>query len=88
MDTLLAGAELDDVPVSGVCGSRLFTFLYVMVVPSLETVLIRGVANLKRSTWGMTRMSVGKHVLQGMPDLGSMPPPYFVNPRPHSSYSA
>lgn len=40
MDTLLAGAELDDVPVFEVCGSRLVGFEYVTVVPSEETVLI------------------------------------------------
>ncbi len=87
MDTLLAGAELDDVPVSGDCGSRLFT-VAVVVVPSFETMLTRGVAILKRSVWGMMGIRVGKYVLQGIPDPGSMPPPRSVNSRPHSSCSA
>lgn len=46
MDTLLAGAELDDVPESEVCGSRLVGFVDVVVVPSEETVPTRGVETL------------------------------------------
>ena len=45
MDTLLAGAELDDVPVFAVCGSRL-RFVDVVVVPSEETMPRRAVATL------------------------------------------
>ena len=46
MDTPLAGAELDDVPVSEGCGSRLVGIVAVVVVPSEETVLTRCVATL------------------------------------------
>lgn len=87
MDTLLAGAELDDVPMSEVCGSRLVGFVLVVVVPSEEMILARGVPNLEGSMRWMVKMRAGKYVPRGMLDLGSMPPSHSVNPRPHS-YSA
>lgn len=52
MDALLAGAELDDVPGSEDCGSRLVGFVVVVVVPSEETVLIWGVATLRGQSGG------------------------------------
>lgn len=47
MDALLAGAALDDVPVSGPCGSRLVGVVIVVVLPSEEAVLTRGVVTLE-----------------------------------------
>lgn len=87
MDTLLAGAELDDVPVFEVCGSRLVGFLYVTVVPSEETVLILGVETLEGVNL-VVRITFGRYVLRGMPDLVSMPSSHSVDPRPRSSYPA
>ena len=82
IDTLLAGAELEDVPVLDVCGSRLVGFEYVVVVPSEVTVL--GVETSQGSVWRMVIIRGGKYVLEGMPDLVSMPSSHLVHPHPRS----
>ena len=90
MDTLLAGAELDDVPVFEVCGSRFVGFEYVTVVPAEETVLVLGVEISKRVSLvdAMVRIRAGKYVLREMLDLGSMPSSHSVHPRSRASCSA
>ena len=85
MDALLVGAELDDVPISEVCGSRLVGLVLVVVVPSEEMILTGGVPTWEGSIRWMVKMRAGKYVPQGMPGLGSMPPSHSVNPRPHSN---
>ena len=64
MDALLAGAELDDVPGSEDCGSRLVGLVAVVVVPSEETVLIWGVATLRGQSGGWWKRGLGSTYLR------------------------
>lgn len=84
METLLAGAELEDVPVFEVCGSRLVGFEYVVVVPSSSEETVLGVEILQGSVWRMGTVRGGMCVLEGMPDPVSTPSSRLVDSHPRS----